>query len=173
MFCKSLGQMGTGKRKKNATSCGDRNEEAQSVGQLQPQHSLGSVLAGQRVSQLHPGTAQLGSLTQGWISGTRAFCLGPGTSGTRGGFVLPIQDRAHCSTDEPTPLPLALPSAMETRERRHGTKGWGDGEGSPSTSLWAHILMSSKWPRDRPRQLSAQPSLGKSALNGKTWPCLR
>lgn len=42
------------------------------------------------------------------FNGTRAFCLEPAASGTRKGFVLPFQARAHRSTDEPRPLSLAL-----------------------------------------------------------------
>lgn len=130
-----LGADGDKQEEEKASSCSDRNEEAQSVGQLQAQHSLGSVLAtawqgkgcpSSTLALLSSGPSlRAGSMNRGGLiqpHGTGAFCLEPAASGTRKGFVLPIQHRAHRSTDEPGSLPWALSSAVEIRER-HGTKG--------------------------------------------------
>lgn len=76
-FARAWGRWGQARGRKKASNCGDRNEEAQSVGQLQPQHSLGSVLETAWQGKGCPSST-LALLSSG--PSPRAGSMGPGPS---------------------------------------------------------------------------------------------
>lgn len=127
-------------------SHGAGNEEALSRGQLQLQHSLGSVLVtawqdrGVPASPWHhPARVPRSGLAR-WAGGLLAQPCGTRAPtawtlqplGLGKVFLLPIQHWAHCSTAKPRSLPSAFSSAAEVGERRRrGKEGGRDGKGPP------------------------------------------
>lgn len=171
---------GADKQGEDATaSRGAGNEEAPSVGQLRLQHSLGSILVtawqdwGVPASPWrHPARVPRSGLAR-WAGGllaqpcgTRAPpCLDPAASGTGKGFS-PAHPTLGTSLHSRTQIPslgffLCRGGWRKEETWEGGRSGW---RGSPPphprapTPLWAHILTTAEWPRDRPtQQLSAQP----------------
>lgn len=183
-----LGADGDKQEEEKASSCSDRNEEAQSVGQLQAQHSLGSVLAtawqgkgcpSSTLALLSSGPSlRAGSMNRGGSSSPMGpepsawnlQPLGPGkvlSCPSNTGHIAPQMNL------DPFPghFPLLWRSGKDMGQRE-GEMVRAPPPHPEHPHLSGHTI-NTELPRDRPRQLSAQPSLGKSALNGKTWLCLR